>query len=145
MFFCLFIVTATIFDTRMRRNPTLRISHQSIPWRNHLMALYVSSGLILVRSLYRLVEYGQGQDGYLLSTEWPLYIFDFLLMLSTMFVFFWMHPSEIAALLRGGPAVRGFKDLPLLHNTALATEQGLESLPSYESTGRKGDVRVTGQ
>ena len=46
-----------------------------------MSVLYVASGLIFVRSLFRLIEYIEGNDGVLLSSEVYLYIFDALLML----------------------------------------------------------------
>lgn len=55
--------------------------------------LYVSSGLILIRSVFRLIEYLQGQDGELLSKEIYLYVFDAALMLLVMICFNWKYPS----------------------------------------------------
>lgn len=43
----------------------------------------------------------QGNDGYLISHEAFLYIFDALLMLMVMVIFNVVHPSEINATLRG--------------------------------------------
>lgn len=61
------------------------------------MALYVASGLIVVRSDFRAVEYLQGFDGYLLRHEAYLYIFDALLMFLVMMLFNVIHPSEVMA------------------------------------------------
>ncbi|PKX92277.1 RTA1 domain-containing protein [Aspergillus novofumigatus IBT 16806] len=55
-----------------------------ILWRKHLNILYVTSFLIMIRSIFRLAEYIQGNDGYLLHHEIYLYIFDALLMFITM-------------------------------------------------------------
>jgi hypothetical protein len=100
--FSLFMVTAGLFHFRMRRVPTAKVLKNGIPWEKHLAMLYISSGLILVRSVFRLIEYVQGNDGYLLSHEWFLYVFDAVLMFVVMVVFAWVHPSEIYALLKGG-------------------------------------------
>jgi hypothetical protein len=67
-----------------------------------LFVLYAASVLILVRSVFRLIEYGQGDDGYLISHEYFLYIFDSTLMWITMAILAWVHPSEITAFLEGG-------------------------------------------
>lgn len=40
-----------------------------LPWKRHLGVLYITSGLVLVRSVFRVVEYIQGQDGYFLRHE----------------------------------------------------------------------------
>jgi hypothetical protein len=66
-----------------------------LPWQRHLYNLYVTSGLIMVRSIFRVVEYLQGNAGYLLSHEVFLYVFDAVLMLAVMGLFNWVHPSEI--------------------------------------------------
>jgi RTA1 like protein. len=67
-----------------------------------MSALYAASVLILIRSVFRVVEYGEGFDGYLLSTEVFLYIFDALLMFSVMMIFLAIHPSEVNCLLGKG-------------------------------------------
>ncbi|KAH0131703.1 hypothetical protein KCU67_g16727, partial [Aureobasidium melanogenum] len=99
----------------MSGNPTTKVMAMPLPWKKHLHALYAGSIMILVRSLYRLIEYVQGgSSGYIVEHEWTLYIFDAALMLGTMLVFFWIHPSEIRALLRGGPALQGWMPLRVL-------------------------------
>jgi hypothetical protein len=47
-----------------------------------------------------------GNDGYLISHEVYLYIFDALLMFFVMVIFAIVHPSEINAELRGPGAKR---------------------------------------
>jgi hypothetical protein len=54
-------------------NPALRLGFM-------LMTLYASSILVTVRNAFRLVEYAEGEGGYLLSHEWPLYALDVVLM-----------------------------------------------------------------
>lgn len=109
LFFSLFAITAGIFHVRLLQSPTGKVVAFDIPWRKYLHALYIVSLLVIVRSLFRLVEYIQGNDGYLISHEIYLYIFDGLLMWLAMVVFAWEHPSEInAKLRRGGKAVRKF-------------------------------------
>lgn len=102
LFFGCFLVTSAIFHVRMGRSPTTKVITEPIPWETHLYALYGASLLILIRSLFRLIEYAQGNDGYLISHEVFLYIFDSTLMLATMILFAWIHPSEITALLKNG-------------------------------------------
>ncbi|KAJ4089040.1 hypothetical protein NW761_007349 [Fusarium oxysporum] len=48
--------------------------------------------LILVRSIYRLIEYGQGYNGELRSKEAYFYTFDALLMLVVSVIFNIFHP-----------------------------------------------------
>ncbi|WYZ37870.1 hypothetical protein EsH8_II_001376 [Colletotrichum jinshuiense] len=63
-------------------------------WRRLLGAVYVSSGLILLRSLYRVIEFAEGMDGYAFRHEWLFWIFEALPMLVAIGVFCVWHPSK---------------------------------------------------
>ncbi|RYN17532.1 hypothetical protein AA0112_g12025 [Alternaria arborescens] len=102
LFFGFFIITGVIFHARLVQQPTPKIYAQSIPWERQLYALYVASLLILVRCIFRLIEYAQGNAGYLISHEVFLYVFDAVLMFATMAWMACYHPSEITALLSRG-------------------------------------------
>lgn len=102
LFFGCFMVTSAIFHVRMRKCPTPKSYALPISWERQLYALYGASLLILVRSLFRLIEYAQGNSGFLISHEVFLYIFDSVLMLATMVLLAYIHPSEITALLGTG-------------------------------------------
>lgn len=67
----------------------------TVPWRQLLKVLYATSLLILVRSVFRVIEYVMGRDGVLQSKEVFIYIFDILLMAGVAIVFNWFHPSKI--------------------------------------------------
>ena len=95
IFFGLFVGVASVFHVRMKKLPTTRVLTESLPWKKHLHALYVSSALIMIRSVFRVVEFIQGRDGYLMSHEWFLYVFDTVLMLGVMVLFCWIHPGKI--------------------------------------------------
>ena len=111
VFFGFFVVVAAIFNLRLNKHATPRSESAEIPWRRHLNVLYAASILILVRSLFRIVEYQQGNDGYLLGHEVFLYIFDAVLMLSVMVLFNSIHPNEISTLLRRRDSVAGNSEL----------------------------------
>jgi hypothetical protein len=102
IFFFVFAVTSIKFHIGMRTGPSRKVLHSQPPWEKHVYALYGGSLLIFVRSIFRLIEYAQGNDGYLVSHEAYMYIFDGCLMILTMGVFAWIHPSEINALLKPG-------------------------------------------
>ena len=93
--FVVFLGTAIIFHRRMNQYPTQIILYENVPWKTHLNSLYVISAMIFVRSIFRIIEYGLGDDGYLLSNEWPNYIFDAVPMLIAMVCFTVWHPSEL--------------------------------------------------
>ena len=105
-FFC---VVTLIFHARMNKVPTPEALSPTNPWHKHLYTLYAASILIMVRSVFRAVEYIQGNDGYLLRNEVFLYIFDGVLMLAVMVVFNVIHPSVVKAYLKGGNVSKGWK------------------------------------
>ncbi|KAL4993372.1 RTA1 like protein-domain-containing protein [Aspergillus recurvatus] len=106
LFFSLFVYTSLGFHLRLRRRSgsgpgcprKLLDSNQHCRWQRHMHALYAGSGLILARSLFRLIEYAQGNDGYLVSHEVYLYLFDAVLMVLVMVVFACVYPGELEAL-----------------------------------------------
>lgn len=58
--------------------------------------LYSTSVLIIVRSVFRVAEFAMGNNGYLLSNEWPLYVFDTIPMLVVCLLFFVWYPACLA-------------------------------------------------
>lgn len=67
-----------------------------------MTSLYIVSVLIFIRSIVRVAEYCQGHNGSIMSNEAFLYVFDALVMWLAMCCMNWVHPSEVAALIRGG-------------------------------------------
>lgn len=109
VFFGFFMIVALVFDRRVRYHPTPKSQSSAIPWQKHMYTLYAASVLIMIRSIFRVIEYVQGNDGYLMRHEWFLYIFDALLMFAVLVNFNFVHPSEIKALLKGGKWSSGVK------------------------------------
>lgn len=105
VFFGFFILVAGLYHRRLRTNPTPRSENPEIRWGHYLTTLYFTSALILIRSVFRVIEYIMGNDGYLLRNEVFLYIFDAALMFSVLVWLNWFHPSEIGLLIRGDKAV----------------------------------------
>ncbi|KAL4804978.1 RTA1 like protein-domain-containing protein [Aspergillus unguis] len=91
--FGFFMVTSVVFEKRMRRYSTALA--RDVDWKGHLYPLYAVSVLIMVRSIFRTIEYAMGQDGYLLSNEWPAYVFDSVLMVGVMGIWAYWHPGTI--------------------------------------------------
>jgi hypothetical protein len=110
LWFIFFLVVAIIFHRRMNLAPTPAARQPEIRWRSYLRTLYFVSTLIVIRSLFRVIEYVQGNTGYIMKHEAFLYFFDSLPMLFVVVYLHWKHPGEIGVLLRGQPAVtNGFK------------------------------------
>ncbi|CAG8232621.1 unnamed protein product [Penicillium salamii] len=102
LFFSAFLVTSICFHCRITRSPTqeaqssiVRSRIFSRDWRGLLFALYIASILILIRSIYRIVEFVQGNSGYLISHEVFLYVFDAAMMFLVMIVMNFFHPSVV--------------------------------------------------
>lgn len=93
--FAFFVVTALVFQIRTQRDPRFE-SDGLISWKRHLYLLYAVSLLIMIRSIFRVVEYGMGTNGYPLTHEWTLYIFDSLLMWSVMVSWLIWYPGELS-------------------------------------------------
>ncbi|KAF7910799.1 uncharacterized protein EAF01_002308 [Botrytis porri] len=94
VFFAFFIVTTGIFHHRITK--AQGGTHASaVPWQQYLYILYIASTFIMIRSIFRIVEYVQGSDGTLLSTETYIYVFDATLMFLVMVIFNLRHPSAI--------------------------------------------------
>lgn len=103
VFFTFFVITSVIFHVRIRSRPTqqtieARQDHTLCiirSWESVFWGLYIASILILIRSVFRLIEYAQGNDGYLISHEAFIYVFDATLMLFAMVAMNVLHPSVI--------------------------------------------------
>ncbi|KAI1451285.1 RTA1 like protein-domain-containing protein [Annulohypoxylon moriforme] len=93
--FGLFATVGAVFHVRLRRWPTGPFLNSRSTWTNTMIMLYTVSILILVRSVFRVIEYAMGQSGYLLKHEWTLYVFDGVLMFAVVVMFGWLFPSHL--------------------------------------------------
>lgn len=89
--FGIFIFVSVVLEKRMDACSTVG----DVAWKRHLYSLYTISALIMARSIFRVIEYAMGQEGYLLSHEWPMYIFDSLLMFAVMVMWGVRSPTTI--------------------------------------------------
>lgn len=119
--FGIFAVTAAIFHRRLNRQPTGASLDQPSRWRSTMMMLYLVSALIMIRSVFRVVEYIMGHDGYPLRNEWTLYIFDALLMFGVTASFAWRFPGGVVPG-KGKDRDTGEPSVELQNNTNYSTE-----------------------
>ena len=96
--FALFAVTGVIFRNRIRQRPTPESYTVDVPWRESLRMLFIVSALIMVRSVFRVVEYAMGNDGYLLRHEWTMYIFDSVPMFAVTVLYYLWYPTILVAM-----------------------------------------------
>ncbi|KAJ8060108.1 hypothetical protein OCU04_011718 [Sclerotinia nivalis] len=105
VFLVIFVFTVAKFQYNISRNPFQRLSTSTIPkssradipYKKHLVALYIASALIAIRSVIRLIENLTGTTGFIQSKEMIFITFDGTFMLNMMFLFHSIHPSEISA------------------------------------------------
>ncbi|KAK1140086.1 hypothetical protein N8T08_010918 [Aspergillus melleus] len=62
--------------------------------RMMLRGVYVAGVWIMVRSIYRVVEFAMGIDAYAFNHEWPLYVLEAVPMLIAISVLGWYHPAR---------------------------------------------------
>ncbi|KAK4538897.1 hypothetical protein RGQ29_032219 [Quercus rubra] len=91
--FGFFIIVAALFVSRIRKSPTVLSASQ--PWQKHMVVLFTASAIILVRNLIRVIEYAQGFNGYIISHEVFLYIFDALFILAVIVMLAVVHPGRL--------------------------------------------------
>lgn len=92
--FALFCLVTLMFNLRIRRRKSPNLS-QEVPWQGMLAMLYVTSAFIMIRNVFRTVQYAAGQNGYLVDNEWTVYGFDGSLMLLTMLCFALRYPNRL--------------------------------------------------
>lgn len=96
LFFGFFVIVSAVFHWRVKRNSP-NISHsseQSKKWESIMWALYVACFLILVRSIFRVAEFVEGNDGFIMRREYLLYIFDACLMALSGIVLVVIYPGS---------------------------------------------------
>jgi hypothetical protein len=94
--FIIYIALTARVHIRLNRNPTKLSDHPALTWRKYMWNLYFISGLFLVRNFIRIIEFKQGDDGWLLSNEAPIYIFDGGFMLTIVVMMAAVHPGRLA-------------------------------------------------
>ncbi|KAJ5803437.1 Protein RTM1 [Penicillium pulvis] len=102
LFFGFFVVVSAVFHWRFKRQP--RYIHVSstrshgpetrMTWEAMMWALYIACLLILVRSVFRVVEFVEGNNGFIMRREYLLYIFDACLMSLTGIVLIIVYPGS---------------------------------------------------
>ncbi|KAJ5150884.1 RTA1 domain protein [Penicillium canariense] len=62
--------------------------------RQLLRGIYISGFFILVRCVYRMIEFALGIDAYFFNHEWALYVLEAVPMLIAISVLGWYHPAR---------------------------------------------------
>ncbi len=78
-----------------REEPKMFAHDAGVNWKAHFRTIFATASLVLVRSLIRAVEYGQGEQGFIISHEVFIYLFDAAPMWLAMVAYLWIHPSRL--------------------------------------------------
>jgi len=60
-----------------------------------LLGLGISSVLIYIRSMYRVIELSDGWSGHIITTEWYFNVFDAAMIITAMFCLNFFHPGRL--------------------------------------------------
>lgn len=92
--FGLFLIVACVFHKWMNARPTSSSSDPQLAWRQYLKILYIASGLVLVRCLYRVIEYASSSEAFK-GNEIYGHVFHAMLMLVIVVIYVVYYPSRL--------------------------------------------------
>lgn len=95
VFFGGFMMVITIFHYRIVKRPTNISQTTTAPWLKFIYLMYTASMLIMIRSVFRMVEYAQDNNGSLIKREMYVYVLDALLMSIVGLLFVLFHPATL--------------------------------------------------
>ncbi|KAI1073748.1 putative RTA1 domain protein [Whalleya microplaca] len=70
------------------------VANAPLGWSKVLKAVCISSSLILIRCIYRMIEFAEGTDGYTMTHEWVFWVFEGITMLIAISAFCIWYPSK---------------------------------------------------
>jgi hypothetical protein len=96
-FFGFFLIISLLFWKRMNgSSKTLSIPQYSKhSWLALLKLLLCAAVIIILRCVFRVIEFSQGHDGYLASHEVYMYLFDTAPMFAVQVMFHLVHAADI--------------------------------------------------
>lgn len=105
--FGVFVRCAVMFHVRNSKRRFAKMTTVTPNLHAMLLSLYFSNVLIIIiRNIYRLVEYGSGRTGYLQRQGWLTYHLDIRLMASVMIrAFPWYFPDVKGEHVEGHPLI----------------------------------------
>ncbi|KAH7399752.1 RTA1 like protein-domain-containing protein [Cadophora sp. MPI-SDFR-AT-0126] len=97
LFFGFFLLVSLIFFKRMRNSPARHTvpTYGKRTWVALLKLLFAAAGLIILRCIFRVIEFGQGHSGYLASHEVYMYLFDAFPMFVVQVMFHVIHAGDV--------------------------------------------------
>lgn len=93
--FVLFVILALVIHRRLNASPTKISAFQDLRWQHYFWAIYITSALVVLRNLVRVIEFIQGADGQIMSNEAFLYVFDAAPMALVVLTFTILYPGRL--------------------------------------------------
>ncbi|KAF2650091.1 putative RTA1 domain protein [Lophiostoma macrostomum CBS 122681] len=109
-----FIAMSATLHVRLNRRPTMASESPHVYWRRHMRILYAVCVLVLVRNLFRLIEFAEGADGVIARTEALLYIFDPSLLFAAAVCWAVAHPGMLLRSIRKAESKPTSEDGPFI-------------------------------
>ncbi|KAK5789728.1 hypothetical protein VI817_008851 [Penicillium citrinum] len=97
LMFSFFLTIALVFWKRMQSSAKLYTvpQHGKHTWKSMMKLLFSAATVIILRCIYRIIEFAQGNDGYLASHEIFMYILDAVPMLFVQIMFHFVHAGDV--------------------------------------------------
>ncbi|KAF5710083.1 7-aminocholesterol resistance [Fusarium mundagurra] len=91
----IFILTSLYLYIRIRQETGPFLDSSLVRWRRYFRTIEAVTVIMIIRSIVRAVEYLQGQEGFVISHEVFIYLFDASLMFLVMVLFLIVHPGRL--------------------------------------------------
>ncbi|KAF5563650.1 7-aminocholesterol resistance [Fusarium napiforme] len=91
----IFILTSLYLYIRTRQETGPFLDSSLVRWRRYFRTIEAVTVIMIIRSIVRVVEYLQGQGGFVISHEVFIYLFDALLMFLVMLLLLIVHPGRL--------------------------------------------------
>lgn len=100
LFFGFFLVISLVFWKRMHNSPKgfAVPQYSKHSWLALLKLLLCAAVIVILRCIFRVIEFGQGHDGYLASHEVYMYLFDAAPMFVVQVMFHPVHAADVFGL-----------------------------------------------
>ncbi|KAF8484081.1 RTA1 like protein-domain-containing protein [Gautieria morchelliformis] len=117
--YALYVVLLAFSHRSILRTAKAANEPRDEPWWRIFHLVYFSSLFIIIRSIYRVVETAEGQDGYLMTHEWCFLAFDSIpLAIGIAVYIFWWPGNALPA-----PGTLDNPSLDSVPKTAAAQQQ----------------------
>jgi hypothetical protein len=90
-----FVLTVGVVHRRLNAEPTYVTKSSDAYWQRHFWTLHSASALIIVRNMFRLIEFAAAHNNVLATKEVFLYVFDAAVMALVVYLLVIVHPGRL--------------------------------------------------